>query len=179
MDLELGLIVITALRLLVPLSIFRWPLAGGIAALLLDSVDTQIASFFGGSIPVYILGDKYFDMYYLTIELLVSRRWYNEFAKKSAAVLYLWRLVGLIIFQFTGSEKWLVLTPNYFEMFFLFFSFLQLRGIETAKSFWITGYQKLILILLVFSLVKIPQEILLHYWKEPLRNLYSWWYEVY
>jgi hypothetical protein len=173
-DLPNGVIIILALRILIPLTIFRWPLWGGIASLLIDAYDCQIASFLGCYIPNYILSDKFLDTYYLTIELIVSQGWHNQFAKKTALALYIWRLFGVLLFQVTASEKWLVVAPNVFEMFFLFFAFLQFLGKETKGKFWLSGTKKLSLVLVIMLLFKIPQEIVLHFWKEPLEIFYQW-----
>src|SRR3972149_8529600 len=102
-SIPLGLIVIFSLRLLIPLSIFRWPLWGGLAALIIDAADTNIVKPFGVDIPNYTLTDKYLDTYYLTIELLVSLFWVNKLARNTSIVLYAWRLLGLIAFTLSGA----------------------------------------------------------------------------
>jgi len=168
------ILVVTALRLIVPLSIFRWPLGGGIASLILDAFDCQIASYVGCRLPNYILTDKYFDTYYLTIELIVSRSWSNPLTKNTALALYIWKFIGIVAFQISGTEKWLIIAPNLFEYFFLFYIAVQVFGKESIKKTWFNSYKKIALVLLFILIIKIPQEILLHLWKEPLESVYSW-----
>jgi hypothetical protein len=59
----LGLILIFSLRLLIPLTIFKWPFYGGIASLIIDALDTNIVKPFGVEIPNYTITDKYLDLY--------------------------------------------------------------------------------------------------------------------
>ena len=73
-------IIVIALRLVVPLTILRWPLAGGLASMLLDAVDLvdAIASVLGepGEFgPFYAQIDKWLDLWYLSLELVVVRPW--------------------------------------------------------------------------------------------------------
>ena len=169
-----GMVVILLLRLIIPLTIFRWPLWGAVASLLIDALDCQIATAFGCSIPNYILRDKYLDLYYLTIELAVSRKWANKIASKAALVLYIWRLAGMVIFHLTGEEKWLIIAPNIFEYFFLFIVLLQFLEKETKTKFWLDSPKRLWRLLTFLFIIKTPQEIVLHSWKEPAQAFYSW-----
>ncbi|MCH7541513.1 hypothetical protein IH981_01915 [Patescibacteria group bacterium] len=172
----LGLFVIFALRLLVPLTIFRWPLWGGITSLIIDAADTNIVKPFGVEIPNYTFTDKYLDTYYLSIELLVSLRWANKLAKNTSIFLYFWRLVGVIGFQLTKIEYLLFIAPNLFENFFLFFATLQKLGKETSSRFWLNSPKRLLISLLLLWLLKLPQELILHVWKigSPVETFIGW-----
>src|SRR5438874_1767189 len=77
-----GELIIIALRLIVPLTILRWPLAGGLAAMVLDALDVVLIEFIpGGSFgDHYAALDKLLDSYYLAIELAVALRWKNPWA---------------------------------------------------------------------------------------------------
>jgi hypothetical protein len=161
----LGLIVIFGLRLLIPLTIFRWPLWGGLASLLVDAADTNIVKPFGVEIPNYTFTDKYLDTYYLTIELVVSLRWVNRLARNTSIFLYVWRLVGIVALQITSAEYWLFIAPNLFENFFLFFVFLQRIGKETVEKIWLNSPKRLIIVLFLLWLAKLPQELILHVWR--------------
>src|SRR4030042_4063829 len=97
-SIPLGLLVIFGLRLIVPLTIFRWPLWGGLASLIIDALDTNIAKPFGVEIPNYVQTDKILDTYYLGIELIVSLGWINKIARNASTALYFWRLGGLIAY---------------------------------------------------------------------------------
>ena len=165
LSIPIGLIVVFSLRLLVPLTIFRWPLAGGVVSLIVDALDTNIVKLFGVEIPNYTFTDKYLDTYYLTIELLVSLYWLNKLARNTSIFLYLCRLLGLLAFQFTKGEYWLFIAPNLFENFFLFFVIMQVLKKETTENFWLNSKKRLFIALFLLCLPKIPQEIILHVWR--------------
>jgi len=175
-SIPLGIVIIFALRLLVPLTIFRWPLWGGLASLIIDAADTNIVKPFGVEIPNYTFTDKYLDTYYLTIELLVSLRWLNKLAKRTSAALYIWRLIGIVAFQITKVEYILFLTPNLFENFFIFYAVLQKLGKETKEYRWLNSISKLAMALMFLWLIKIPQEVILHVWKigSPVETFFRW-----
>jgi hypothetical protein len=164
-EIPLGLVVIFSLRLLIPLLIFRWPLWGGLAALVVDALDTNIVKPFGVEIPNYTLVDKYLDTYYLTIELVVSLRWFNSLAKKTSFFLYSWRLFGVIAYQLTQNEIWFFIAPNLFENFFLFYALLLFLKKETSQRRWLNSWKRLSLSLFLLWLPKIPQELILHVWR--------------
>src|SRR5262245_55908879 len=117
-----GELIIIALRLLVPLTIFRWPLAGGLAAMLLDGLDVVLIELIpGGSFgDHYHTLDKLLDTYYLTIELIVALRWKNPWAKWPAAVLFGYRLAGVALFELTQARIMLFIFPNLFENWWLY-----------------------------------------------------------
>lgn len=172
----IGLVVIFSLRLLVPITIFRWPLWGGLASLIIDAADTNIVKPFGVEIPNYTFTDKYLDTYYLTIELVVSLRWINRLARNTSIFLYIWRLVGIVAFQITSAEYWLFIAPNLFENFFLFFALLQIIGKETVQKIWLNSPKRLIIVLFPLLLLKFPQELILHVWKigSPVETFIDW-----
>ena len=175
-SIPLGLFVVYAIRLLVPLTIFRWPLMGALASFIVDALDTTIGRLFGVSIPDYTLTDKYLDTYYLTIELIVSLRWFNKLARNTSIFLYVWRLVGLIAFKITGLQYLLVFAPNLFEHFFLFYVFLRKIGKETKEKVWLNSLKRLVVVLLILLVLKIPQELVVHVWKigSPVPTFLEW-----
>ena len=172
----LGLIIIFGLRLLIPLTIFRWPLWGGLAALIVDALDTNIVKPFGVEIPNYTLTDKYLDTYYLTIELIVSLSWYNKLARNTSIFLYVWRFAGVIAFQITGIQAILFVAPNIFENFFIFYLVIQKIGKKTKQKLWLNSLRRVIIVLFILWLLKIPQELVLHVWKigSPIETFLLW-----
>jgi hypothetical protein len=44
--------------------------------------------------PIYAQLDKWLDLYYLALELVVARRWVELMPRRTASVLFPWRLVG-------------------------------------------------------------------------------------
>src|SRR3954447_2078291 len=114
-------VLVIALRLLLPLTILRWPLAGGLLAMLVDAIDVvlvdAIASVLGqpGEFgPFYAQIDKWLDLWYLSVELWVTRRWIETLSRRAAAGLFGWRLIGVILFEVTVSHPLLFVFPNLF-----------------------------------------------------------------
>ena len=152
-------LLIVAIRLIVPLAIFRWPLAGGLLALLADALlDAVLASFIdlGGLWDYYRL-DKYLDTYYLAIELVVVQRWL-PLPRWTATALFGYRLVGVVLFEATDVRPLLIVFPNLFEHFFLFYAVLLRFYSEYALT-----PRRLAVWLAILLIPKMVQEYLLHY----------------
>ena len=120
-------LIVIALRLVLPLSILRWPLAGGLLALVIDALDVAlvdaIASVMGvglGFGDQYAQMDKWLDIYYLGLELVVVRRWSEVWPRRAATVLFGWRLIGVILFEITVYRPLLLVFPNLFENVYLY-----------------------------------------------------------
>lgn len=166
-DLSRGQAVVILLRLLVPLLILRWPLAAGVACMLLDGADVIIVDLFGpgGMGPFYHLIDKYLDLYYLGLEALVSLRWVEAAPRRASIALYLYRLVGALAFELTGIRLLLVFFPNLFENWFLFY-LLRCRFFPRLR---LDTWPRVIVALALLYIPKFFQEYILHY-----RQLQPW-----
>ncbi len=159
-----GLVLIIILRLIVPLTIFKWPLWGTIAAFVLDALDVALADIFGAvgimyKVPegMYDLGDKIFDMYFLGIAFMVSLNWKEKLAKGTSIFLFLYRLLGVILFEITNIRIFLFIFPNLFENWFLFWAARN----RYFKKFGLS-VKRLVLILLILLIPKLIQEYMLH-----------------
>jgi hypothetical protein len=117
-----GALVVIAVRLLVPLIIFRAPLIGGIASMVVDALDVVAISVMqiGGFEGHYHSTDKVLDSYYLAIEWIVALRWDNAFARWPAAILFPYRMIGVALFELTDQRIMLFLFPNLFENWWLY-----------------------------------------------------------
>jgi hypothetical protein len=115
----LGVIVIVAVRILGSLPVLRWPLAGGLLAIVVDLSDLLLADLFGLGGVDYQALDKWLDQVYLLTFLIVALRW-SDPARLIAVALYLVRLVGFVAFELTGERTILLVFPNVFEFWFLF-----------------------------------------------------------
>lgn len=120
-------LIVIALRLVVPLAILRWPLAGGLLSLVIDALDVALVDAIAALLgqppefgPVYAQLDKYLDTYYLALEVIVARRWQEMVPRRAAYLLFAWRLLGVILFEITVYRPLLVVFPNLFENFFLY-----------------------------------------------------------
>jgi hypothetical protein len=152
--------VVAVARFLVPLTIPRFPFPGIIAALILDGVDQTIFQQFPGlDLAGYQGYDKALDIYYLAIAYISTlRNWSNHFAFQVSRALFYWRLVGVSLFELTQLRWLLLVFPNTFEYFFIFYEAYRLRWdpermskrllIGAAAAIWIV--------------IKLPQEYWIH-----------------
>ncbi len=152
--------LVVAARFLVPLLIPRYPLPGILAALVIDAVDqTVFQQFTNLPLEGYQGYDKALDIYYLTIAYISTlRNWSNRFAFQVSRFLFYWRLAGVALFELTQLRPLLLLFPNTFEYFFIFYEAYRLRWdprqmtkrlvIGAAAAIWIV--------------IKLPQEYWIH-----------------
>ena len=159
-------LIVIALRLTLPLSILRWPLAGGVFSLVLDAVDVVLVDAIAGVLgqpgefgPFYAQIDKWLDLYYLFLELLIVRKWPELLPRRMATALFGWRLIGVILFEITAYRPLLVVFPNLFENVYLYILvvrrwFPRLMPVTIAQN---------LLVALVLLVPKEIQEFVLHY----------------
>ncbi|MBI2506791.1 MAG: hypothetical protein HYW00_01485 [Candidatus Colwellbacteria bacterium] len=167
----IALLVIT-LRLLLPLTILRWPLAGGLLALTADLYDFVVFNKISWGFltsETYQPIDKLLDIYYLSLEVYAASKWNDLLAKKTAISLFFWRLAGVIIFELTQLRKFLFFAPNIFEYFYLVF-----LSIKRFKPDFRLQKRSLIILLLVIGIPKLVWEFILHYLEYPLGIANSW-----
>lgn len=156
------LVVLT--RLLVPLLIPRFPLPAILAALVIDAIDQTIFQTFTHlNLDGYQGYDKALDIYYLTIAYISTlRNWTNLIAFKVSRFLWYYRLIGVTLFELTyepPGPRWLLLIfPNTFEYFFIFYEIVRLRWdpvrlTRRATILWAAA---------IWIFIKIPQEMWIH-----------------
>ena len=151
-------LIIVAIRLLVPVTILRWPLLGGVLSLIADALDIVLATLLDlGGLWNYHDLDKYLDMYYLTFEVVVAQRW-DELPRWTATALYGYRLIGVILFEATNIRVFLFFFPSLFENFFLFYAAVQ----QFFPAYELTP-RRLALWLVVLLIPKMVQEYFIHY----------------
>ena len=152
-------IAVIAVRLLVPLLIPRFPLPAVVAALVLDAADQTVMAFFDAEPDNYQQFDKALDVYYLTIAYLSTlRNWPDGFAFRISQFLWYYRLLGVAAFELTEVRGLLLIFPNTFEFFFIFYEIVRVcwepanlpRKVVAgvAVSIWV--------------FIKLPQEFWVH-----------------
>jgi hypothetical protein len=147
-------------RLLVPLSIPRYPLVGVLASSFFDMVDyTIIRDRTNLPMEGYQGFDKALDIYYLTIAYISTlRNWTNLFAFKLSRFLFYWRLGGVVLFEATQLRPLLFIFTNAFEYVFIFYEVVRLRWDPRRMSKWVmigaTAF--------IWIFIKLPQEYILH-----------------
>mgnify|MGYP001002316299 CR=1 FL=1 len=155
-----GQLFVIALRLLVPLLILRWSLVGGILAMLVDATDVIVVEFFGpgGMGGHYSQLDKGLDSYYLALEAVVAWYWLNPWARWTALALFVYRLVGAVLFEATQVRALLFVFPNLFENWWLY-----CVVVARVRPRWLpTSWRSTVVPLLILLVPKMAQEWLLH-----------------
>ena len=152
----LEVIVIAAVRIAGSLPVLRWPLLGGLLAILTDLSDLLLMGLLDlGGVPDYQSLDKWLDQFYLALFLVVALRWTTP-ARTISIVLYAFRLVGFILFELTGERALLLLFPNVFEFWFIFVAIVR----DDRIAGWSRG--QLGVALAVLTPIKEMQEWALH-----------------
>lgn len=161
------LILIPAIRLIVPLLILRFPLAGTLLSALLDAID------FGylGNRNWYQSLDKILDTYYLGLCVIVAWRWQDILAKRIAIGLYLFRLIGVLVFLVIQHEWILFFFPNLFESFFVFYLlFVRLSG----HAIMLTRLRVTIGIFIVLLVPRLIEEYTIHVYRPGAEHQMGW-----
>lgn len=161
MDGGVVFILVVALRLLIPLGIPKAPLPFILAALVLDGVDQTIFQAVDATsvLDNYQSYDKALDVYYLTIAYVSTlRNWLDPFHQGVGRVLFYYRLAGTLAFELTGARAILLIFPNTFEYFFIFY--------ESVRLFWNPARMSHRLVVAAAAAiwigVKLPQEYWIH-----------------
>ena len=114
------MLLIAVVRLAGSLPVLRWPVYGGLLALLVDQSDLLIMNLVDlGGVDDYQTFDKYLDQAYMLAFLTVALRWEGR-ARSIAVALYVYRFAGFVVFEVTGERDLLLFFPNLFEFWFLF-----------------------------------------------------------
>jgi hypothetical protein len=168
-------IIPTIARLIIPISILRYPLIGILFAALLDWKDWD---FLGVSTDkemiFYQNWDKVMDLFYLGLAWWTSLSWKDQVAKITSSTLFFIRLAGVPA-AFFLDRGLLLLFPNIFEWFFIFYLlFVTL----TKKTKLFTSRIVFILVLSSITIPKLAQEYFMHVRKEfpwVLFDFYNDW----
>jgi hypothetical protein len=155
-----GQIVVLALRIIVPLLILKRPLAGGIAAMLLDGLDVVIVELFGtgGMGDHYHSLDKVLDLYYLAFEAWISLSWTAQIPRTISLTLFVYRVIGVALFEIFQWRALLFVFPNLFENWFLFVLVVWRFFPRVQLDTW----RRCLTWLAVLYIPKFGQEYLLH-----------------
>ena len=154
------MLVVLGLRLFVPLAIPKYPLPAGILSLVIDGLDKGIfQAFTDMNLDWYQGYDKALDVYYLAIAYLSTmRNWSNLAAFGMSRFLWYYRLVGVLLFEFSQIRAMLLLFPNTFEYFFLFYEGVRARW--NPKRLGVAAVIAAAFAIWVF--IKVPQEYWIH-----------------
>ena len=152
----LEILVIVLVRVAGSLPVLRWPLAGGVLAVLVDLADLLLRDALDlGGVGDYQSLDKWLDQVYLGAFLVVAMHWSSP-ARPIAIGLFAYRFVGFVLFELTGERLLLLVFPNVFELWFLL--------VAAAGPARVAGWSKarLAVVLLALTAVKAAQEWAIH-----------------
>lgn len=153
---EITVLIIIALRLIVPLLIVRFPLTGLLAAGFLDVIDFSII----GSHNWYQVLDKLLDLYYLSLCLyVVLKTWRDPIARHLAVGLFAFRMAGVGVLLLGVPEWSLLFFPNLFEMLFGFYTLYRLWSREPILF---RRRRDVSVVMTVLAIPKLVQEYGLH-----------------
>lgn len=151
---------VVALRCLVPLRIPRFPLPAILACAVIDAIDQSVFQQFTDlNLTGYQTYDKALDVFYLSIAYVsVLRNWVSGPLVVTATVLWYYRLLGVVLFEFTGERWYLVVFANTFEYFFI--------AVETYRMSRrpdrLTWRPIVVTVATIWLVIKIPQELWIH-----------------
>jgi hypothetical protein len=156
-----GALCIIAIRLIVPLLILRWWLVGGVVAMLVDAVDVILIELIGlgGFGEHYAELDKALDTYYLILELYVALQWQNPWARIPTVLLFIYRAIGVALFETIDARVILFIFPNMFENWWLYCVVVMKWFPRAVPKDW----KSLTIPMLLLLVPKMAQEYLLHY----------------
>lgn len=153
----------TIARLIIPVSILRYPLIGILLAAFLDYSDWDFLNVSTEEeMIIYQNWDKFMDIYYLALAFITTFSWKDRIAKITAKILFFWRAAGIPA-AFFIDRSLLILFPNIFEWFFIFY--LLFVFIRKQSSLF---NSKLVLTIILISLAvpKLAQEYFMHVRRE-------------
>jgi hypothetical protein len=158
-DILVFLVVVLA-RFGIPLFIPRFPLPSIVAAMLLDAADQTIFQQFTDlDLSSYQSYDKALDVYYLAIAYISTlRNWTNATGYATARFLWCYRLIGVAAFELTQWRALLLVFPNTFEYFFMWFEAVRLRW----NPIRLTRQQVIGAAAFIWIVIKLPQEYWIH-----------------
>ncbi|MGI9646682.1 MAG: hypothetical protein ACR2O6_15355 [Ilumatobacteraceae bacterium] len=153
-------VVVVGARLLVPLLILRYPLPAILAALVIDAADQTIFDQLTDlDLTSYQGYDKALDIYYLAIAYISTfRNWRHPAALTVATFLWYYRLVGVTLFELTEVRALLLIFPNTFEYFFIFFEVVRTKWSTSRVSARFVVYSAAA----IWVFIKLPQEWWIH-----------------
>ena len=155
----MGLIIVLAIRLTVPLAILRWPFAGSMLAIAVDIGDLIVFGVTDFPPFEYQRFDKLLDVEYIVLQATVAQRWLPAM-KWTANVLCGFRLVGMGLYELTDVRALLFVFPNVFT-----FWFIVCAGVMTFRPGYEWTTRRIATSVLVVLLPTLALEYALHYAK--------------
>jgi hypothetical protein len=152
--------VVVLSRFIVPLFIPKFPLPAILAALVIDAADQTIFSWVTDDpLPGYQSYDKALDVYYQAIAYIATMRtWRDPVAFQISRFLYLYRLIGVTLFELSHARWVLLVFPNTFEYFFIAYEAVRTRWNPLRMS----ATALVGMAAFIWIVIKLPQEWWIH-----------------
>lgn len=163
-------IIVSLIRLLIPLVIFKYRFWGIILAIIFaDTLDVVYLDWMGVSdFSLYNHMDKLFDTYmYLIIGYVVYKNWKNVIAKNTALALLAYRFIGAFLYLFIANRALLLIFPNVFLTYVIVYEFF----LTVIKKDMVKSWKSNLILLVIITIPKLIQEYLFHVVQIPL---YQW-----
>ena len=160
MGADIVVVVVVLLRFGIPLFIPKYPLPAILAALVLDAADQTIFTWVTDDpLPGYQAYDKALDVYYQAIAYITTMRiWRDPVAFQLGRFLYLYRLVGVTLFELSHARWVLLVFPNTFEYFFIAYEAVRTRWNPLRMS----ATALVGMAAFIWIVIKLPQEWWIH-----------------
>tara|TARA_A100001037_G_C15153749_1_gene641743 strand:- start:14866 stop:15390 length:525 start_codon:yes stop_codon:yes gene_type:complete len=150
-------IIIIIFRLIGSFTVFIHPFYGALSVILIDFSDLILMNVLKlGGVSNYQALDKILDLTYMITFLIITLR-FNKIERYIGYTLFLYRIIGVIIYEIYESRLILFIFPNLFEVWFIGICALNLSKNHsklTKKNFFY--------LLAPIFVLKIIQEYILH-----------------
>ena len=168
-------LIISAVRIFASLIVFKFNFFGAILVILIDFSDLFMMNLINlGGVRNYQFLDKFLDLFYIAYFLIIALRW-EKLLRNISILLFVFRILGFVLFEFFQNRLILFIFPNVFEFWFLGITLLFLLKSNITN-------RKIIIVLVITTLLKMIQEYILHVWKvldnyraiDVLNSLLDW-----
>jgi hypothetical protein len=153
-------VTVVLVRFLLPLLIPKYPLPAVLGCLVVDAADQTIfQAFTDDPLPGYQSYDKALDVYYLAIAYISTmRNWRDPVAFQVSRFLYIYRLIGVTLFELLHWRWLLLVFPNTFEYVFIVYEAIRTRW----NPLRLTALAVVGITAFIWIFVKLPQEWWIH-----------------
>ncbi|MBM04653.1 MAG: hypothetical protein CL766_07735 [Chloroflexi bacterium] len=150
-------IIIIIFRLIGSFAVFIHPFYGAISVILIDFSDLILMNFLKlGGVSNYQTLDKILDISYMITFLIIMLR-FNKRERYIGYSLFIYRIIGVIIYEISKSRIILFIFPNFFEVWIIGISALNL-----SKNHSRLTKKNIYLLIIPLFAIKIFQEYILH-----------------
>lgn len=163
------IILVVALKFIIPSLMFWNPLVGSWGNYFLDVVDGDILLELGLSDFNYQTIDKFADLFSYAVMLLVGLKWS---IRRTIIYLFIYRFIGQILFFLTRNEMMFFYFQNLLEPLVMAYSILLFRNKWDDKKAFLSYKKHFILIWIIVIGYKIWNEWYLHFANIDLSTIF-------